>query len=100
MGQMMGNSGTDAMNLAMPTGVWLAIVALLTITVVGVVGIGYFLAFPEIKSNLNLPRPPLLGEPKSRSEMSWAVLMRTSKPEEKRVLEVLLPTMGATCRSS
>ena len=89
MGQMMGTQGAGVMSRAMPGWVWGTIVALVALAVVGLVGLGYSLAYPEIRSS---PAPqPTAGvpEPKSLPEMSWAVLLRTSKPEERKVLEVL-----------
>ena len=87
MGQMMGGSGSGIMT-AMPSGVWTTLVAFVAVTVVGAVGIGYYAAFPEIKS---VPVQPASAPSQQNvsPEMSWSVLMRTSKPEEKKVLEVL-----------
>ena len=95
MGQMMGTGGTNGMALAMPGGVWLGIVALIALAVVGFVGLGYFLAYPEIRSGPALQPASPGAEPKVISEMSWAVLMRTSKSEEKKVLEVLAAHDGS-----
>ena len=88
MGQMMGGTGPYGTALGMPTWVWVAIVGLTVLLVLGVVGLGYFLAYPEIRT---VPAPPIVAAsvPQDRSDLSWAVLMRTSKPEEKKVLEVL-----------
>jgi len=95
MGQMMGSGSTNGMTLAMPGGVWVAVISLLAIAVVGIAGLGYFMAFPEIRSG-PVPRPkePIIQQ-KGGSETSWAVLLRTSKPEEKKVLEVLAAHEGS-----
>lgn len=94
MGQMMGG-GTYGMTSAMPGGVWLVLVALIALAVVGFVGLGYFLAFPEIRSGPVQQQTAPGAEPKVNMEMSWAVLMRTSRPEEKKVLEVLAAHDGS-----
>lgn len=92
MGQMMGR-GTSGPMLAMPGWVWASLAALITLAVVGVAGLGYFLAYPEMS-----PAPAVAHEVSpvapGGEDMSWAVLMRTSKPEEKRVLEVLAAHEG------
>lgn len=92
MGQMMGGSG--GMSLGMPSSVWFSVVLAVVAILVGVVGLGYYLAFPEIKQSAasavpaeapgQQPTTPVGGE-----EGGWVTLMRTSKPEEKKVLEVL-----------
>ena len=89
MGQMMGGSGTSEMGLAMPQGVWFALVGLIILVVAGAVGFVYFLAYPEIKTG-ETPRANVGPEvPLGQPEMSWAVLMRTSNADEKKVLSVL-----------
>jgi hypothetical protein len=89
MGQMMGNSRSDGMTTAMPTGVWILLVALVVLAVLGALGVGYYMAFPEIvpEPNLSSERP---AQPQPGSTgVSWEVLVRTAKPEERKVLEVL-----------
>ncbi len=95
MSQMMGSGATSGMTLAMPGGVWLALVLLVALALVGVVGVGYFSAYPEIRSGHAPSQAAPSAEPKAAPEMSWAVLMRTSKPEEKKVLEVLAAHNGS-----
>jgi hypothetical protein len=94
MGQMMGTTGTDGTMLAMPTAVWVSIVILAVLMIIGIVGLGYFLAYPEIRSNPAPPTTPEAPAPQAGSEMNWAVLMRTSKSDEKKVLEVLAAHSG------
>lgn len=93
MGQMMGR-GANGLTLAMPGWVWASLVALVVLVVAGLAGLAYFLAYPEIGPG------PAVAEQASpaasgREEVSWAVLMRTSKPEEVRVLEVLAAHEGS-----
>ena len=89
MGQMMGSGTTGGMTLAMPGGVWYALVGLFVFASVGLVVFGYYVAYPEIPSGSSraqaVEKAPTAGE----SGTSWEVLMKTSKPEEKKVLEVL-----------
>jgi hypothetical protein len=93
MGQMMGNGYSDGMTRQMPSGVWVGLVALLAVVVVGAVGAGYYVAYPEIRT------APASLEQKATEHpnpgMSWDVLMRTSKPEEKKVLESLVAHNGS-----
>jgi hypothetical protein len=95
MGQMMGNQNAAGMTTAMPGYVWLGALVLLGLAIAGVVGLVYFLAVPEIKTSQPpavLPEPvgpPKESVPKESETKEWSVLLRTSKPEEKRVLEVL-----------
>ncbi len=93
MGQMTGGNG--GMSLAMPWGVWVGFVALVVAALVGIVGLGYFAAYPEIRTG-PAPAPPAQTEvPTAGNEKSWGVLLRTSKPEEKKVLEVLAAHNGS-----
>ena len=86
MGQMVGWRGGTL--TPMPGSVWGSLVTLLIVVSVGVVGTAYYAAYPEIRSPANAV-PPLPMERKQEPEMSWSVLLRTSKPEEKKVLDVL-----------
>ena len=94
MGQMMGSYGGGGPALAMPSGVWVALVSMAAIGVAGAVGAGYFAAYPEITL-----RPPATGAEAPRESgtqgESWEALVRTSKPEERRVLEVLAAHGGS-----
>ncbi len=96
MGQMMGGGSTEGMT-AMPGGVWTALVALVVVAMMGVVGLGYFLAYPEIRLGAAPAPPPAQPHtaPEGGSEMSWDVLMRTAKPEEQKVLGVLAAHDGS-----
>ena len=94
MGQMMGNSHAYGMTSAMPTGVWVVLVALLALAVVGAVGVGYYLAFPEIRPGQAQPEDRRRVERPESPGVSWEALIRTAKPEEKKVLEVLAAHEG------
>ncbi len=87
MGQMMGNGGSG-MAVAMPTGVWTLLVAFVALAVVGAVGAGYYVAYPEIKPSSVQPQAPQPDQSRATG-VSWEVLIRTSKADEKKVLEVL-----------
>jgi uncharacterized membrane protein len=88
MAQMMGSQYTGGS--AMPSYVWVAIVALLVPVVGGIAGLGYYFTFPEIK------RAPAASEPPAEAagaspgpKEDWSVLFRTSKPEERKVLGLI-----------
>ena len=89
MGQMMGTPANDGMTQSMPGWVWGTIVVFAALAIAGLVGLGYYLAYPEIRSNPVSQPTKAVPDPKGSPEMSWAVLMKTSKPEEKKVLEAL-----------
>ena len=99
MGQMMGNSGTAGMNLAMPYYVWYPLVTFPVLAVFGVIGLVYFLAYPEIprlRAQPTTPSAPMAASaqtetvlPHPETPENWDFLLRTSKPDEKKVLEVL-----------
>ena len=102
---------------SMPQYVWGLIIVLIVVAALGVAGIAYYLIFPEIRhspalspsSTPSFTRPqsdsPLVVKGETVSEslvkegkpnetvvsqtVSWPVLIRTSKPEERKVLEVL-----------
>ena len=90
MGQMMGNQYAQGTIAAMPSYVWASIVTLSVLVGVGVLGLVRFVAYPEIKiaaptqATMAAPRPSPLGV-----KESWETVVRTSKPEERKVLEVL-----------
>ena len=88
MGQMMGNGGTTGMTYSMPAGVWALLSVLVALAALGAVGVGYYVAYPQIMTAQVEPSAMTTAEVGNRG-MSWEVLMRTSKAEEKKVLEVL-----------
>lgn len=97
MGQMMGYQNAAGMTTAMPSYVWLGAVVLVVLVIAGVAGMTYSLALPEIKTSQapsGVPEPADMSkgsteQSKQLETMDWSVLLRTSTPEEKKVLEVL-----------
>ena len=107
MGQMMGSQYSSTLN-PMPTYFWASMITLFAVLVVGLVGVVYYTAYPQIKQSpasitadagKNIPIEHASKEVVSSSNLStsatatskeiWSILLRTSTPEEKRILEVL-----------
>ena len=89
MGQMMGSQNSAGMNLQMPSYVWFLAAAFVGLTVIGVIGLVYFMTYPEIPRK-PLPVPATETVPESpEPEQNWDFLLRTSKPDERKVLEIL-----------
>ena len=103
MGQMMGNNNQGANVRSMPHSVLIFLVFLIVLVVGAVGGAAYYSVVPEIEVKAQTAsitdetasetvsrqaKPLEEGKPTSK-EPSWPVLLRTSKPEERRVLEVL-----------
>jgi hypothetical protein len=89
MGQMMGSQNSAGMTYQMPSYVWYLAAAFIGLTVVGVVGLVYFMTYPEIpRKPLPLPAAETVSEPPEPTQ-NWDFLLRTSKPDERKVLEVL-----------
>lgn len=86
MGQMEGNTYAGGMQ-QMPSGVWVGLLVLAAVAIVGVAGFVYYVTLPEIavKSDTRPPEKP----PEADPGQSWSALVRTSSPEERKVLEVL-----------
>ncbi len=95
MGQMMGNQYAQGTIATMPSYVWTSFLTLFILVAVGAVGLVYYLAFPQIKTaapmlaTASSAQPPPPG-----AKESWDTVMRTSKPEERKVLEVLATHEG------
>jgi hypothetical protein len=90
MGQMMGNQYAQGTIATMPSYVWTSILALFMLIVVGVFGLVYYLAFPEIKiapSQQAIVAVAQSSPPDAKESLETVI--RTSKPEERKVLEVL-----------
>ncbi|MDG6910673.1 MAG: hypothetical protein JRN08_09925 [Nitrososphaerota archaeon] len=94
MGQMSGGGGMGGVGSGAPAGTWVAFVGIAVLGVVGAVGLAYSLAYPEIKQAPS-PQAPAPETGASAAEMSWDVLIRTSKEDEKRVLGVLAAHGGS-----
>ena len=107
MGQMMGSQYSGTVN-PMPRYFWALMIALFAALGVGLVGALYYGVYPEIKqtapvqvqTSKNLsdthatreivtPSSMASGSTSTSSKESWSALLRTSTPEEKRILEVL-----------
>ncbi|MDG6901299.1 MAG: hypothetical protein JRM80_04995 [Nitrososphaerota archaeon] len=87
---MMGNQTPYGMTTAMPSYLWALFAALTVLAVAGVGGLAYYLAYPEIRPVAVSAGPaPNVSESPDKPRLEWSALLRTSKPEEKRVLEVI-----------
>ncbi len=95
MGQMMGGSATGGGMQPMSSGIWLALVALFGVAFAGVAGVGYYATYPEIKTTPVSMAAQTAPEPAASQTASWSVLMKSSKPEEKQVLEALASHGGS-----
>lgn len=96
MGQMMGGQYGYGTALAMPTYVWLAVAGLVVLLAAGAAGLAYSVALPEIRTQptgSDLPGKPHGGA--DAQPVDWSVLIKTSKPEERKVLEVLAAHGGS-----
>ena len=92
MGQMMGSDGGSL--IPMPGWVWASLAVLVAVVLVGAAGVAYYATYPEIRTRPDaeatvqkvMPSP---ARARQDPGMSWSTLLRTSKPEEKKVLDVL-----------
>lgn len=87
---MMGNQYTQGTVATMPGYVSTSIVALFILIAVGGFGLAYYLAYPEIK--IAAPEQVIVAHAQSGPSVakeSWETVIRTSKPEERKVLDVL-----------
>lgn len=94
MRQMMGGRYATSMP-AMPWLIWPSILVLVGIAAVGVFGFVYYLAYPQI--NLTVPSNEVTHPIRVLAEnpkVNWSTLLRTSKPDERKVLEVLASHNG------
>lgn len=87
MGQMMGGSYSGGMTRVMPSGVWAGVLALSIAAIAGVMGLAYYVALPEIAVKSAISQHQT--SPEIDYGQSWSAPVRTSNPEEKKVLEVL-----------
>ncbi len=103
MGGMMGNgNGTTTSYL------WLVPVALIAIVAVSVIGVAFYLAFPQlryVKRTCELPNTNSVGAEPTKSDTgviadsavksnACGVLLKTMTPEEQKVLNVLVAHQG------
>ena len=112
-----GNANGMAIFSTMPFYMWVSIAVLGTILIIGIFGLVYYLVFPEIKRSSSIassvtaasgasavPSPSpvdpgtgtIVGKGQSSAEAtpragpeSWRTLLRTSKPNERMILELL-----------
>ncbi|MBI3022156.1 MAG: hypothetical protein HYY68_00335 [Thaumarchaeota archaeon] len=94
MKQMMGGGYGLGMQ-GMPLLMWSSILLLGGIVIAGVFGFVYYLAYPQIR--LSSPSQQIMQPTSATTEdskTSWSMLLRTSKPDEKKVLEVLASHNG------
>ena len=104
MGGMMGNgSGTSSTSY-----LWIIPVALIAIVAVSVIGVGFYLAFPQlsyIKRTCDPPKTERASEEPAKSSQGPSVnssvepstcnvIMKTMTPEEQKVLNVLVAHQG------
>lgn len=93
MGGIMGNheSPVQTQNAAASYFGW-AFVALVGIAIAGIVGLVYFIAFPEIKTGHALPRPEITASLQVNDKeavLAYDSVLRTLNEKERRVVEVL-----------
>ncbi len=95
MQQMMGGrTAVGGAVASMPGYVWTSLVTFSILSVVGVVGLVYYLAYPEINTGAASAESPPSAAPtrppaQTTIKESWETVVRTSNPEEKKVLDVL-----------
>jgi hypothetical protein len=90
MGQMMGSQYAYGMTTPLPAYMWASIAALFLLIALGIAGAAYYFAFPEIRqTTAPTESPPTAPTESGVAKVDWTVLIRTSNPEEKRVLEVI-----------
>jgi hypothetical protein len=102
MGGMMGGGSTTTTNL------WIIPVAIIAAALVGLIGLGFYLVLPEIRNNpptctsannattSATPTQALETKPSDSTSMvnSCDILLKTMKPEEQKVLKVLIDHKG------
>lgn len=94
MGGMMGGIGSQVNPALNYLGVLFLV--LVGFALVGISGLVYFITFPEIKKysainqNSNIPEPST-----NSSRKSYSAVYKTLKPDEKRILDVLIDNKGA-----
>jgi hypothetical protein len=96
MGQMMGGQFGGLSTGVMPTYALWTLLALAALTIAGVIGLAYYLAVPQIRTvDTQGTRAESQSPPSGTPPIDWGVLVRTSKPDEKKVLEVLAAHNGS-----
>ncbi|MDA4125013.1 MAG: hypothetical protein OK438_06155 [Thaumarchaeota archaeon] len=95
MGQMMRGQFGGGTMAPMPGYVWGGLLVLVVLIAVSVGGLAYYLAVPEIRTVATRSTDGTEGPSAARAPEDWAVVIRTSKPEERKVLEVLAAHKGS-----
>jgi len=100
MGGMMGQTGTSGIQNPVPAYFGVLFVVLVGVTVVGVGGLAYYLAFPEIRTGAvaNTAAAPIVKsaveQPVQDAVTPYASVVKTLTSEERRVIEVLVAHDG------
>ena len=95
MGGMMGQTGTNGVQNTVPAYFGIAFAVLVGVTVVGVGGLAYYLAFPEIRTRAEAKTAaaPIVKnaveQPMQGAVTPYASVVKTLTSEERRVIEVL-----------
>ena len=95
MGGMMGQTGTSGVQNPVPAYFGIAFAVLVGVTVVGVGGLAYYLAFPEIRTGAlaKTAATPIVKnaveQPVQGAVTPYASVVKTLTSEERRVIEVL-----------
>jgi uncharacterized membrane protein len=95
MGGMMGQTGTSGVQNPVPAYFGIAFAVLVGVTVVGVGGLAYYLAFPEIRTRAEAKTAaaPIVNstveQPMQGAVTPYESVVKTLTNEERRVIEVL-----------
>lgn len=97
MSQMMGSQYPNMQMSTMPSYVFATLTALIVLIVIGIGGFAYYVAYPQIvrvaseirNDGRTTNAQPIPAESPDSTKETWAVLIRTSNPDERKVLEVL-----------
>lgn len=101
MSQMMGNQNPSGMSSpTMSPYIWASLVATIGVVIVGGFGFVYYVLFPETSISPQSTRDGVIPQPRTPAESNntktaspvedrFSTLMRASKPDERKVLEVL-----------
>jgi predicted transcriptional regulator len=95
MGGMMGQTGTSGVQNPVPAYFGIAFAVLVGVTVVGVGGLAYYLAFPEIRTRAEAKTAaaPIVKnaveQPMQGAVTPYVSVVKTLTSEERRVIEVL-----------
>ena len=105
MGGMMGGNGTST---AATNNLWIIPVTLIAAAVIGIIGLGFYMLYPEIR-NVRKNCEPTKNEPSVSASMkssavvvpisnpmpnSCEVILKTMTPEEQKVLNTLIAHQG------